>query len=50
MICHSERSEGPPNSVWITRIILCAQRAYVRSLACARDDSADVRVERVLPP
>jgi hypothetical protein len=48
MNCHPERSEGPHNSVWITQIILCDERVFAWSLACARDDGAIVRVERTV--
>ena len=37
--CHPERSEGPHIQFWITQIILCDHRDYVRSLACARVDN-----------
>jgi hypothetical protein len=41
MHCHPERSEGPHKKFWITQIISSDQRACVRSLACARDDSGE---------
>ena len=41
-LCHPERSEGPPITAWITQTFSRNHRSLVRSLACARDDTAEI--------